>query len=131
MDIAREIDIQARNLRSVIEQAERALERIEAAGEKTAEVLAIANDLGVKTVGIGRKHASLGNADFPFGAGGSIFTPKGSRTAAGWPSAWHIAEKAGISAGAGNTGQHQIARDACIDGVYRCIKGVWSRIEGE
>lgn len=130
MDVSREIDIHTQRLRSVIEDAERTLARIEAASEKTAEVLAIANEVGVKTVGIGRKHASLGNADYPFGASGSIFTPKSHRTN-GWPSAWHIAEQAGIGAGAGNSGQHQIKTDSCIDGVYRCVKGIWTRIEGE
>lgn len=129
MDITREIDGHAERLRNVIKEAERALERIEAASEKTIEVLAIANEAGVKTVGIGRRHASLGNEDFPFGPSGSIFTPQGSRTN-GWPSAWHIAEKAGIGAGAGNRGQHQIKSDSCIDGVYRCVKGIWTRIEG-
>lgn len=130
MDITWEISNHTHRLRSVIEDAERALARIEAASEKTAEVLAIANEVGVKTVGIGRRHASLGNADFPFGASGSIFTPQGSRTN-DWPSAWHIAQEAGIGAGAGNSGQHQIKTDSCIDGVYRCIKGVWSRVEGD
>lgn len=130
MDIQREIDMRVSNLRSVIAEAERALEKIEAAKEKTAEVLSIANEIGVKTVGIGRKHASLGNTEFPFGGSGSIFTPTQSRHN-GWPSAWHIAERAGISGGCGNTGQHQIRQDSCVDGVYRCIKGVWTRIEGE
>lgn len=130
MDLTREIDNQKRRLRAVIEEAERTLARIEAAGEKTAEVLAIANDAGVKTVGLGRKHASLGNSDFPFGGSGNIFTPMNHRTD-GWPTAWHIAEQAGISTGAGNTGQHSIPANACIDGVYRCVKGVWTRIEGE
>lgn len=129
MDIARETERYKRSLRAAIDEAEAALARIEAAGEKTAEVLAIANEVGVKTVGLGRRHASLGNLDFPFGGSGHIYTPKGNRTD-GWPSAWHIARKAGIADGAGNSGQHQIPSGACIDGVYRCIKGVWTRIEG-
>jgi hypothetical protein len=34
--------------------------------------------------------------------------PIESRDKRGWPAAWEIAERAGISWGAGNTGQHQI-----------------------
>lgn len=129
MDITREIEAHAEQLRDVINEAERALERIEAAKNKTIEILEIANEVGVKTVGIGRRHASLGNADFPYNPTGSIFTPRESRIN-GWPSAWHIAEKSGIGFGAGNGGQHQIKSDSCVDGVYRCVKGVWTRIEG-
>lgn len=123
MNLEREIENRKRDLLAAIESAERA-------GEKTQEVLDIANELGVKTVGIGRRHASLGNADHPFAASGNIFTPQGGRVD-GWPSAWRIAERAGISTGCDNAGQHQIPDGSCIDGVYRCVKGVWTRIEGE
>lgn len=130
MDITQNIERHTRALRAVISEAEDALARIEAAAEKTAEVLLVASEVGVKTVGLGRKHASLNNKAFPFHGSGNIFTPPGSRTN-DWPSAWHIAEKAGISIGAGNSGQHQIPADSCIDGVYRCVNGTWTRLEGE
>jgi len=130
MDMNQKINAQVRTLRNQIEEAERVIAGIESAAATTARVLSIANDIGVTTVGIGRKHADLGNEQFPFSATGSIFTPLGDRHD-GWPAAWHIANKAGIADRVGNTGQHQIPISACIDGLYRCIDGVWTQIDGE
>lgn len=98
---------------------------------KTEELLSIAAECGVTVVGIGKKHPALKNEDWPFGVGGSIFTPPVDRTPDGWPAAWHIARRAGISAGAGNTGQHQADTSRLVDGVYELKGGVWARIDVE
>lgn len=116
------------NVNNAVAELERTRELVEAAATKTAEVLAIAEQLGVKTVSIGVKTPLVGNDSFPFGGGSSLFTPKGSKVD-GWPSAWRIAEQAGISTGCGNSGQHQIMHDSTIDGVYRCINGQWERVK--
>lgn len=116
------------NVNNAVAELERTREVVEAAATKTAEVLAIAQSLGVRTVSIGVVTPLVGNERWSFSASGSIFTPRETRID-GWPAAWRIAEQAGIGSGAGNTGQHQIMHDSTIDGVYRCINGQWERVK--
>jgi len=105
-------------------------ERLAVARVRTAKLLAIAKEIGVTAVSVGKKHARVGNESFPFGAGGSIFTPPDERID-GRPAAWHLAEIMGISHGAGNTGQHQADIEELIEGVYEIRKGKWYRIDLE
>jgi len=127
MNAEQETAAAVREAEDAIRQLGETANRIAAAREKTEEVLQIASKYGVKTVGIGVRHASLGNESFSFGPRGSIFTPVNARVD-GWPAAWRIAEEAGISYGAGNTGQHQIDNSQVLDGLYRCVKGVWQKV---
>lgn len=105
-------------------------ERLAVARVRTAKLLGIAKDLGVTAVSVGKKHSRVGNENFPFGAGGSIFTPPDERVD-GRPAAWELAEIMGISNGAGNTGQHQADISELIDGVYEIRKGQWRRVDLE
>ncbi|WP_181034737.1 hypothetical protein [Clavibacter michiganensis] len=98
------------------------------ANEKTAELLQIAAEAGVTAVSIGKKHPRVENEGWPFGYSGNIFTPVGERVGS-WPAAWHIAERAGIGGGSGNTGQHQTDNTDLIDGVYELRAGQWARID--
>jgi len=100
-----------------------------AATGKTAELLDIAAEAGVSAVSIGKIHERVGNERWTYG-NGAIFTPVDERVG-GWPAAWHIAERAGISQGAGNPGQHQADTSGLIDGVYECRGGLWTRIDLE
>ena len=128
MNGKQKLKIAIERVNDAVAELESARAAVEAAAAKTAEVLAIAESIGVKTVSIGKVTPLVGNEGFPFGAGGSIFTPKESRHN-GWPSAWHIADAAGIGSGAGNLGQHQIEGSKVIDGVYRCVNGEWERVK--
>ncbi|MCS6578228.1 hypothetical protein [Curtobacterium poinsettiae] len=103
-------------------------EMVEALG-KTAELLTIAAQHKVRTVSIGKKHSAVDNESWPFGYSGSVFTPK-SAEVDGWPAAWRIVDEAGISQGAGNTGQHGADTTGLIDGVYELRAGHWRRIDG-
>jgi len=121
--------------KSIAYQVERAQSDLKAlsvklrrAAAKTEELLAIASEVGVTAVSIGKKHPLVGNENWPFGASGSIFTPREDQHD-GWPAAWHIAKKAGVSGGAGNSGQHQADTSNLIDGVYECRGGVWARVD--
>lgn len=105
-------------------------ERLAIARVQTAKLLSIAKDKGVTAVSVGKKHPRVGNEDWPFGAGGSIFTPKDERIN-NWPAAWHLAEAMGISYGGGNPGQHQAKIEELIEGVYEIRKGKWHRIDLE
>jgi hypothetical protein len=102
--------------------------KMKSSAKKTEELLAIASEVGVTAVSIGKKHPLVGNEDWPFGASGSIFTRKEDRHD-GWPAAWHIARQAGVGGGAGNSGQHQADTSNLIDGVYECRNGAWSRVD--
>lgn len=128
MDGKRKLERAIENVNNAVAELEEARSAVEAAAAKTAEVLAIAEQIGVKTVSIGKVTPLVGNESWSFSASGSIFTPRESRHN-GWPSAWHISEAAGIGAGAGNAGQHQIASSKVIDGVYRCVNGQWERVK--
>lgn len=134
MNLERHVKMQEARLESVIRDAEAAIEsakefaaKIATARDNTLKVLAAAEATGVDLVGIGVKHAELGNEEWSFPVQGSIFTKRDARDANGWPVAWHIARAAGISEGAGNTGQHQIESGSAIDGLYRLKDGVWYR----
>lgn len=98
------------------------------AAAKTEALLAIASDVGVTALSIGKKHPLVGNEGWPFGYAGSVFTSKTDEVN-GWPAAWHITQKAGIGGGSGNSGQHQADTSELIDGVYECRDGVWARID--
>lgn len=129
MNITQRAEVRILNLRRVIKEAEETITAIETAANKTAEVLAVASEMGVEVVGIGRPHELLNNQKFPGSTRGSIFTPHAARDSNGWPAAWKIAERTGIGYGCGNTGQHQIHSEQVIDGVYRCENGVWTLID--
>lgn len=119
-----------RTVESAMQQLNALQSQLRHAATKTEELLAIASGVGVTALSIGKKHPLVGNEDFPFGVSGSIFTPEENRHN-GWPAAWHIAETAGISQGAGNSGQHQADTSNLIDGVYECRGGAWSRVDLE
>lgn len=125
------LDRAIKDAKEAIFDANIARENIVAAQAKTLEVLAIAESIGVTIVGIGVKHKDLGNEEWPFGLSGNIFTPKDNKGPNGWPAAWHIAEAAHISHGAGNSGQHQIADGSVVDGLYRLKDGKWHREDVE
>ena len=116
------------NVNNAVRELEEARQKAEEAAEKTAEVLAIAESLGVKTVSIGKITPLVGNENWGFRAQGSIFTPHGAEVN-GWPAAWAIAEQSGIYSGCGNSGQAQIDSSKVIDGVYQCKNGQWVRIK--
>lgn len=120
--------IRVRNSLQDLKDLERHLKIAET---KTEELLEIASSVGVELVSIG-KHTELidSTKNYPYTASGSIFTPIENRHG-GWPAAWHIAEKAGVSYGAGNGGQHQAHTVNLIDGVYECRNGQWSRVDSE
>lgn len=120
----------ARTVENALQQLELLQSQLQHAATKTEELLAIASEVGVTAVSIGKKHTLVGNEGWPFGFTGSIFTPKDAEHE-GWPAAWHIARKAGVSGGAGNGGQHQVDTSNLIDGVYECRDGVWSRVDLE
>lgn len=124
----------AQSLTSSVDSALVRLEQLSSqmrhAKKKTEELLAIASEVGVTAVSIGKRHKSVGNGDWGFGVTSSIFTHPDARHD-GWPAAWHIASKAGVSSGCGNGGQHQADTSNLIDGVYECRGGVWARIDLE
>jgi hypothetical protein len=127
-----DFESKAKGLAYQVERAQSELKQLAAhltsAAAKTEELLAIASDVGVTAVSIGKKHPLVGNEDWSFGAASSIFTRKDDQHD-GWPAAWHIAKEAGVSGGAGNTGQHQADTRDLIDGVYECRGGVWARVD--
>ena len=97
------------------------------AEDMTAKVLAAAEANGVDRIGIGKLDATVHETEkFPFGASGSIFC-KG-KGPDGWPLAWKVAEDAGVSAGCGNSGQHQVS-GVFVDGVYERTDGEWRLVE--
>lgn len=117
-------------VKNALQELEILQSQLQHAATKTEELLAIASEVGVTALSIGKKHPLVGNEGWPFGYAGSIFTPKADQHA-GWPAAWHIARTAGVSGGAGNGGQHQVDTSNLIDGVYECRGGIWSRIDLE
>ncbi|GAA1412070.1 hypothetical protein AUR04nite_00080 [Glutamicibacter uratoxydans] len=127
-----------RKIKWIEHEAKDALDKLESikadlveAQTKTEKLLAIAESVGVTVISIGKKHPAIDSTgDFPFGASGSIFTPLDDRHN-GWPAAWHIAEKAGVSQGGGNSGQHQADTSKLVDGVYELRNGNWARIDLE
>lgn len=117
-----------------MDEVQRLLERIADtraklidAEKNTRNLLEIAASAGVTAIGIGKVGEDFG-LHWTFGTSGSIFTPEGARIN-GFPAAWHIAGRAGISQGAGNTGQHQADTSQLIDGVYECRGGMWRRTD--
>lgn len=127
-----DFESKAKSLAYQVERAQSDLKalslKLRRAAAKTDELLAIASEVGVTAVSIGKKHPLVGNENWTFGTSGSIFTPKEDRHD-GWPAAWHIARKAGVGDGCGNSGQHQADTSNLIDGVYECRGGVWSRVD--
>ena len=83
----------------------------------------------IKLVSIGKRTNLIESTkSYPFDCEGSVFAD--GRDRAGWPAIWVIVEEMGISGGAGNTGQHQVSRDAkLIDGVYEFKDNKWKKIE--
>jgi multidrug efflux pump subunit AcrA (membrane-fusion protein) len=118
-----------KDLERSIERAQSAIESLDKAAVKTAQVLEIAKNVGVKALSIGMKSARVRNEAWPFGYKGSIFTVPGARDPYGYPLAWTIAEQAGISGGCGNTGQHSVDDSLLIDGVYELRAGKWHKIK--
>lgn len=125
-------EAQAKSVAYSVERAQSDLKalslKLRRAYVKTEELLAIASEVGVTALSIGKKHPLVGNEEWPFGVSGSIFTHPDARHN-GSPAAWHITEKAGVGGGCGNTGQHQADTSNLIDGVYECRGGVWSRVD--
>ena len=123
MDIKNEL----RAIEGYLKSIEVIRDRVKDAAETTASILAACEKLGVDIVGIGKKHKDIkGSIVHPFGASGSVFA--GGYDASGFPIAWSIVRVAGVSGGCGNPGQHQVAQGTkMLDGVYRCIGGMWSR----
>jgi hypothetical protein len=131
------INAELKRVEALILQAENIRDRIKVAAENTQNILQACDDLGVPIVGIGKRTDEFKDSKgHPFGAGGSVFADgrsveyyqvKGVRhQREGWPIAWQIARNAGVSAGCGNSGQHQV-KGEFLDGVYRCKDGVWSK----
>lgn len=127
-----DFDSKIENTQSRVREALQELKEIErhlrVAEAKTEELLEIASSVGVELVSIGKKTDLIDSTKHFNYASGSIFTPTENRHGH-WPAAWHIAEKAGVSYGAGNNGQHQAHTSDLIDGVYECRNGQWSRID--
>lgn len=119
-----------RTVEGALQQLDALQSQLREAAKKTEELLAIASEVGVTALSIGKKHPLVGNEAWSFGYAGSIFTPKENEHE-GWPAAWHIARVAGISGGAGNGGQHQVDATNLIDGVYECRGGEWFRVDVE
>lgn len=129
-----------KELERLVASAERIKKYVEDAAQNTAKILDACDALGVKRIGVGMRDQSFkDSAGHPFGASGSIFADgrgkevylnqDGTRTEReGWPIAWGIARKSGLSGGAGNTGQHQISGPV-IDGIYECKSGEWRKVD--
>lgn len=126
-DYEKKTEVLAARTKALREQLAAVQRELVAATGKTAELLEIAAEAGVSAVSIGKIHERVGNERWAYGDG-AIFTPVDERVG-GWPAAWHIAERAGVSCGAGNTGQHQADISGLIDGVYECRNGLWTRID--
>lgn len=131
------IDFELKRIERLIADVESIRDRMKVAAENTANVLQVCSDLGVDLVGIGKRTDDLKDSrGHPFGSSGSIFADGRSveyyqvngvrKEREGWPIAWEIARKAGVGAGCGNSGQHQV-RGEFLDGVYRCKDGVWAK----
>lgn len=117
------IQAELKRIEQLIKQAEAIRDQIKVAAENTKTVLDVCDALGVVAVGIGARDETFkDSAGHPFGYDGSIFVD--GRDKAGWPLAWAVAQKAGVSGGCGNGGQHQ-TRGQFLNGVYRCVDGVW------
>lgn len=122
------------------DELKKQIECLEAKANSIAEAYAEAEDFtlrflkccckhNIKMVSIGKRTNLIESTkSYPFDCEGSVFAD--GRDRAGWPAIWGIVEEMGISGGAGNTGQHQVSRDAkLIDGVYEFKDNKWEKIE--
>ncbi|MDZ7905155.1 MAG: hypothetical protein U5N55_04830 [Cypionkella sp.] len=132
------IEHEITRVKDLIVQAEAIKTRLQMAAKNTSNILQACSDLKVGLVGIGKRTDEFKDSkDYPFGPSGSVFADgreieyyqvKGVRKQKKdtWPIAWAIARNAGVAAGCGNSGQHQVNGEF-LDGVYRCKDGVWSK----
>ena len=107
-------------------------EKYESATKFTAEFLASCEAKGITKVAIGKSHKSVPSSiRHPFGASGSVFSfqPKEAASFNGWPPIWAVVSEMGVSAGCGNTDQHQADLSGLIDGVYHRKNGHWHRVD--
>ncbi|BBY53963.1 hypothetical protein H7J07_04845 [Mycobacterium koreense] len=98
--------------------------------KRTAQLLEVATELGVTAVSIDVRHPSLTERDWPHSPRGCIFTPPDEYVGS-WPAAWAIADRAGISRGAGSTGSHQADTSGLVPGIYEHRGGQWTRFDEE
>ena len=100
--------------------------------ERTAELLALAGELGATVVGIGNtRHPLLKNEGHPFHHDRQIFTPPAERVRDRvWdsPVAWVLAKRFGIRDGCGNSGQCQAITAGLDLGVWIKLVDGWGRI---
>jgi len=86
-------------------------------------------------ISIGKSHNEVPNSvGFVFGAEGNIFGYNEDDKKArinDRPAIWSIAEDMGISAGCGNSHQHQVRTSRLVDGVYKVQDGKWKRIDND
>lgn len=99
----------------------------------TGKFLAICKELGVKKVAIGVSRPSVkSSTSFGFGPSSSAFADEETRDEYSRPAIWEAVERAGISGGCGNSGQHQIngiGLAKLIDGCYHLNKGQWKKVD--
>lgn len=115
-------------VRELQERANSLAEAYAEAEDFTLRFLKCCSKHHIKLVSIGKKTELIESSKtYPFGCDGSVFADDRSRD--GWPTIWAIVEEMGISGGCGNTGQHQVSRDAkLIDGVYELKDKKWRKI---
>lgn len=122
------------------DELKKQIECLEAKANSLAEAYAEAEDFTlrflkccskhhIKLVSIGRRTDIIESAkSWPFDCNCSVFADGRDRD--GWPTIWGVVNEMDISGGAGNTGQHQVSRDAkLIDGVYEFKYKKWRKIE--
>ena len=129
MDFGYKFDELQKQIKCLEEKANSLAEAYAEAEDFTLRFLKCCSKHNIKTVSIGKRTDLIESAkSWPFGCGGSVFAD--GRCRDGWPAIWGIVEEMGISGGAGNTGQHQVSRDAkLIDGVYEFKDKKWRKIE--
>jgi len=131
MNLKRELAV-IRTLREQLTNIEKSLKE---AGTYTDAFLEVCKKHSIKKVAIGVPHSSVKSSIEWGGAhrtSGSVFAD--AEDDGKWPSIWKVARDAGVSGGAGNSGQHQLSLNAqalLIEGVYHYKAGKWKRLEGK
>lgn len=115
-------------VRELQERANSLAEAYAEAEDFTLRFLKCCSTHHIRLVSIGKKTELIESSKtYPFGCDGSVFADGRSRD--GWPTIWAIVEEMGVSCGCGNSGQHQVSRDAkLIDGVYEFKDKKWRKI---
>ena len=129
MEFGYKFDELQKQIECLEEKANSLAEAYAEAEDFTLRFLKCCSKHHIKLVSIGKRTNLIESTKrYPFGCGGSVFADGRSRD--GWPTIWGIVDEMGISGGAGNTGQHQVSRDAKLsDGVYEFKNKKWRKIE--